>query len=392
MIGLITAITSYPIKFTRVISNQTIRALFLNCYNMNIPEGVEPSDYHLGVCVDDGNGGHIPAGLTDLGIVPLLAMAGLLRYVQMIFTFGTGTPSGLFIPSLYTGAVLGRVVGILAIHLNEVLHFREQSHEIYPGIYAMMGAAAVLGGVCRVTISLVVIMFELTGGIQLIVPFMIVCLLAKGVGDLFTPGIYDYYISVRKYPFLHEPDQTQYHITAKDMMDSIIDVIHPQEQSVKNFEEFLRMYSKHSGYPFTQSREDPTLLGYIHAKPLREHIEFCKDLGNLVTDRTKVGFWDFSEESRPDMGLDLSRFVDRSVHRITEETPAADIHNMFRMLGIKIVLVIGRKGDLVGIITKKSYINFMASEDSHQARAEGKSKTKDKLRSYARYKRTPTLL
>lgn len=31
----------------------------------------------------------------------------------------------------------------------------------------MVGAAATLGGVCRVTISLVVIMYELTGGLQL---------------------------------------------------------------------------------------------------------------------------------------------------------------------------------------------------------------------------------
>lgn len=35
---------------------------------------------------------------------------------------------------------------------------------INPALYAMVGAAATLGGVTRMTISLVVVMLELTGG------------------------------------------------------------------------------------------------------------------------------------------------------------------------------------------------------------------------------------
>ena len=44
---------------------------------------------------------------------------------------------------------------------------------ITPGLYAMVGAAAALGGVTRMTVSLVVIMFELTGGVRYIVPLMV---------------------------------------------------------------------------------------------------------------------------------------------------------------------------------------------------------------------------
>merc|ERR1719409_177902 len=103
---------------------------------------------------------------------------------------------------------------------------------IKPGMYAMLGAAATLGGVCRVTISLVVIMFELTGGLQLVVPFMIVCMLAKWVGDYFTIGIYDYLILVRKYPFLHEPDEVTFHTFANDLMDEAMDLLHVQAGTV----------------------------------------------------------------------------------------------------------------------------------------------------------------
>lgn len=47
----------------------------------------------------------------------------------------------------------------------------------------MVGAAACLGGVTRMTVSLVVIMFELTGGVNYIVPLMAAAMASKWVGD-----------------------------------------------------------------------------------------------------------------------------------------------------------------------------------------------------------------
>ncbi|KPM11421.1 Voltage gated chloride channel-like protein, partial [Sarcoptes scabiei] len=51
------------------------------------------------------------------------------------------------------------------------------------GLYSVVGAAAVLGGVTRMTVSLVVIMFELTGNVNFIVPLMAAIMTAKWVGD-----------------------------------------------------------------------------------------------------------------------------------------------------------------------------------------------------------------
>lgn len=44
---------------------------------------------------------------------------------------------------------------------------------LIPGVYALVGACAFLGGATRMTVSLVVIMIELTSGLSLIVPLMI---------------------------------------------------------------------------------------------------------------------------------------------------------------------------------------------------------------------------
>ena len=74
---------------------------------------------------------------------------------------------------------------------------------ITPGLYAMVGAAAVLGGVTRMTVSLIVIMFELTGGVRYIVPLMAASMASKWVGDaLGREGIYDAHIDLNGYPFL----------------------------------------------------------------------------------------------------------------------------------------------------------------------------------------------
>jgi chloride channel 3/4/5 len=140
-----------------------------------------------------------------------LCWALLVQITLVIFSIGTKVPSGLIIPSISIGAIAGRVIGVFM----EQIAFRNQhlsllryecgisnEHCITPGLYAVVGACAFLGGVSRMTVSLVVIMSEVTGGLSYIVPLMIAALTAKWVGDAFGEGIYEQYVKLSGYPYL----------------------------------------------------------------------------------------------------------------------------------------------------------------------------------------------
>lgn len=69
------------------------------------------------------------------------------------------------------------------------------------------------------SVSLVVIMFELTGGVRYIVPLMAAAMASKWVGDaLGRQGIYDAHIALNGYPFLDSKDEFQHTSLAADVM------------------------------------------------------------------------------------------------------------------------------------------------------------------------------
>ncbi|KAG7224336.1 hypothetical protein INR49_004643 [Caranx melampygus] len=115
----------------------------------------------------------------------------LLYFLLACWTYGVSVPSGLFVPSLLCGAAFGRLVAnILKVKLGM---------DIYSGTFALIGAAAFLGGVVRMTISLTV---------------------AKWTGDFFNKGIYDIHIELKGVPLLEwETEVEMDKLTASDIME-----------------------------------------------------------------------------------------------------------------------------------------------------------------------------
>lgn len=130
-------------------------------------------------------------------IVNSLLLATIIRSGFAVITYGCKVPGGIFIPSMAVGATFGRMLGIMVkamytcVTSPELLEnpfmvpyrayptsgiFKVCAPDrpcITPGTYAFLGAAAALSGVMRITVTVVVVMFELTGALTYILPTMV---------------------------------------------------------------------------------------------------------------------------------------------------------------------------------------------------------------------------
>ncbi|KAF2196161.1 hypothetical protein GQ43DRAFT_273664 [Delitschia confertaspora ATCC 74209] len=150
LVVLVTAIVQFPNPLTREPGDTIIKNLLVDCQD----EASLASSY---VCAHESKfRSGTDGGGTDWGYIGMLTHGTLTKLGLTIITFGIKVPSGVIIPSLDAGAFFGRLVG--------QLHFLRSC--ISPGIFAMVGSAAFLAGVSRMTISLCVIMFELTGSLE----------------------------------------------------------------------------------------------------------------------------------------------------------------------------------------------------------------------------------
>ncbi len=102
-----------------------------------------------------GNGRDIAQLAFTNQVAPLLLVTLLvLRPLATVLCLGSGVPGGLFTPTLALGAMLG---GVLGIPWSWVWP------GVPPGLFAVLGAAAVLAATTHGPISAVVLMMELTG-------------------------------------------------------------------------------------------------------------------------------------------------------------------------------------------------------------------------------------
>merc|ERR1719191_2455505 len=178
-----------------MLQNDAINALFQSC-----PSASSNKHDPIGICFTSEHGFE--------SIAKVLVGTAALKFMQTTVTFGALVPAGLFVPSLFIGGCIGRVLGGLLKFLG---FFGAQELQVEPGIYAMVGAGAMLAGVSRLTLSLAVVLFELTGGLTYVVPFMLAVLIAKWTGDMLTNGrsVYDVHGDLKGFTKVEQLDDVR---------------------------------------------------------------------------------------------------------------------------------------------------------------------------------------
>jgi len=343
-VALLTALVNYPNFYMRAQSSELVSSLFAECSKV--------LDDQFGLC---------KTGSATVSNIFLLIFAAILGFFLASITFGLQIPAGIILPSMAIGALFGRAVGIVMeiwVH-NHPKFFPFASCEpdvpcVTPGTYAIIGAAAALGGVTRMTVSIVVIMFELTGALTYVLPIMIAVMISKWVGDAFGKrGIYESWIHFNEYPFLDNSDESLIpDIPVSQIMTRIEDlvVLTATGHTIASLTNILAT-QPYRGFPVISDPREAVFLGYISRAELEYNLQSATQAPRSLPPETEA-FFSHQPLADPRTTLDLRPWMDQTPLTLPSRSNLLLTANYFQKLGLRYVLFSDR-GVLQGILTKK---------------------------------------
>ena len=362
VLTLITAVVNYPNIYLRGSSSALLAQLFTNCRDVTTLDAYDTSvgdNVHNALCGED-DGTDIPL------MVSLLLCATITKFFFTALTYGCNVPGGVFMPGLVIGASIGRMVG-WGLQQNFLAQGPtgffsqciDKTYCVSPGLYAIIGAAAVLTGITRLTVSLAIVIYEVTGGLEYIAPIMITIVCAKWCADaLGKQGLYAMRINkLHGYPWIDAYAEMELIGPAMDIMTRSPVCLTVYGGTLYSLKALLAKYPYH-GFPVIDNAFDQLIYGYIARSDLELLIEANKE----VDAKNPFCPVHFSHDPPPyptPNFLDFSGNVDKYLMRILPHTPIDRVLGLFQGLGLRYVLVTSHKGQLSGIIKKKDMLVYI---------------------------------
>lgn len=256
----------------------------------------------------------------------------------------------------------------------------------------MVGAASFLAGVSRMTVSLVVVMFELTGELEYTVPHMLAILTSKWVADSLggKESVYDLAQNVLGHPFLdidHSMQLVQklpqHAIVAeilppKQTMDEITVNVPDQSNTVsrallvKKLHQLQARGLMDAGLVLV-NQTTGILQGYLGQAELEFGLGSLSGLHNdqnmeevrllssaAAAPSGEEGEEEEQEEQEQENIIDLSHFVDRTPLTLSAVAPMEYAVEMFGKLGLRYLMITEEgTGKIVGVVIKKRLVAYL---------------------------------
>ncbi|KAJ5787995.1 Cystathionine beta-synthase core [Penicillium paradoxum] len=359
LVALITGLVSFWNRYTRLPVTELLFELATPC---------ESDVESTGLC---------PRADGILDVIKYLLAAFVIKSFLTIITFGIKVPAGIYVPSMVVGGLMGRIVG----HLIQYWALRHPTFFLFdscpagngiescvtPGVYALIAAGATMCGVTRLSVTLAVILFELTGSLNHVLPFSLSVLCAKWTADAIEPrSIYDLLTDMNSYPFLDSKLQPTSDAELGDIVrpvrkNRIIDIsaspFLPATELRSKLEHLLMAGELDSGLPILR---DGVLTGLIPAPDLEYALDTLGEEEEnticLMTMDASTAIYDSENEDAEQ--VDFSRFIDPAPIALDTHSPIDLVYQCFAKLGLR-YLCVTRDGKYAGLVHKKSFVKFM---------------------------------
>jgi chloride channel 3/4/5 len=223
----------------------------------------------------------------------------------------------------------------------------------------------------HITVSVVVIMFELTGALTYILPTMIVVGVTKAVGEVFSKGgIADRMIWFNGFPFLDNKEDHTFGVPVSQVMTSDAVSLPTSGLSMKDVEELLAT-GKYQGFPIVEDDTSKILVGYIGRTELRYAIDRVKKDRSISsgakccfsppqtfnTSRTPASAVSTKFQGAATSAVDFSRFIDLTPVTVHPQLQLETVMEIFRKIGPRVILI-EYYGKLAGLVTVKDCLKY----------------------------------
>ena len=360
LVALVTGLASFWNRYTKLAVTELLFELASPC-----------KDNTSGLCPRHGS--------EILGIVGYLCIAFVIKSTLTTITFGIKVPAGIYVPSMVVGGLMGRIVG----HLVQYLVFMYPDHAIFgscpkggdlegcvtPGVYALVAAGATMCGVTRLSVTLAVILFELTGSLDHVLPFSLSVLVAKWTADALEPlSIYDLLTDMNSYPLLDNKIRPIFtselgDITPTVRPQRIIDISDSPLVPAQSLHEKLEYLHKageiDGGLPIVRHR---ILVGLIPAPDLQfalDNLDNEEETSCLMaTDSTWHESGEEEEGGREPDRTDFTPYIDPAPMALDIHSPMDLVFQCFVKLGLRYICVL-KDGRYAGLVHKKTFVKYI---------------------------------